>query len=221
LKFPLITVTGADERTDLTALATLTASEDCEVGILYSANPEGRNRYPRKEWIIEAAKVLPRTSIHICGRTARAELSSGRLDELLERALRIQVNGDWSFWDMSALCKRYRLHSVINQIRGHEVFQDLSSEDFNHQLLVDSSGGRGVSPDKWVRLDTNLVVGYAGGLGPDNLRAELPKIVAVATAGRWWVDMESSLRVEDWFSLERASEAIGIFHDIRPRGGVA
>lgn len=82
-----------------------------------------------------------------------------------------------------------------------------------HQLLVDASGGRGVSPAEWTRPNTTRAVGFAGGLGPDNLAGELPRIAAVAR-GPWWVDMETKLRTDDWFDIalaERCSDAFEQF----------
>jgi hypothetical protein len=47
-------VTGADEKTDVASLAKL----DAEIGLLYTETPEGRNRYPRWEWIRETSLEL-------------------------------------------------------------------------------------------------------------------------------------------------------------------
>jgi hypothetical protein len=78
-------------------------------------------------------------------------------------------------------------------------------------LLVDASGGRGVSPISWDRPNTRKPVGYAGGLGPNNLAKELPRIAAVAR-DPWWVDMEGKLRDEsDWFAVGLAEKAICAF----------
>lgn len=62
-------------------------------------------------------------------------------------------------------------------------------------LLVDASGRRGGARAEWPLLKTRHAVGFAGGLGPDALCAELPPIRAVARPG-WWVDMEGRLRDE-------------------------
>ncbi len=42
----VVTLTGADERTDIAQLAQLTADHPyLEIGLLYTTTPEGRNRY--------------------------------------------------------------------------------------------------------------------------------------------------------------------------------
>jgi hypothetical protein len=80
-------------------------------------------------------------------------------------------------------------------------------------VLVDASGGRGITPGSWPAAEpSRFVVGWAGGLGPDNLRAELPAIQGAAGDGRsFWVDMETKLRTGpngEAFSIEACREAV-------------
>lgn len=81
----------------------------------------------------------------------------------------------------------------------------------NQAVLVDASGGQGISPEKWSAPRQSCPVGFAGGLSPENLEVELPKILEVARPG-FWVDMESSLRVEGCFDLARARQAVRVFN---------
>lgn len=203
---PFITVTGADERTDLFRLAKI----DCEVGLLYTATPEGRNRYPRREWLAEAVKRLPRVALHVCGRMARNELTLGRLDDLVVNVQRIQLNGAMLVEECARICQMYRSKTVITQHREENRFLlDVNSR--NHAVLVDGSGGRGILPPLWARPNTAKPVGFAGGLGPDNLAEQLREIAFVAVRP-WWVDMEGRLRVDDWFSCGKAEAAADAFH---------
>ena len=79
----------------------------------------------------------------------------------------------------------------------------------NHALLVDGSGGRGVSPESWARPETYKQVGFAGEMGPENLALELPRIALVA-ASESWVDMEGKLRPADWFDIGVARECVSL-----------
>jgi hypothetical protein len=205
-----ITLTGADERTpirDLIALADMGA----EIGILYTHDPEGRHRYPSFEWIVNAVTSLRgRAAIHVCGGRARSIFSQGGLDDLvLSHVRRIQVNGGVLPNELASLCRLYPEHTIITQHTGcNAPLVDVPA--YNHALLIDGSGGRGILPGEWQRPETSKPVGFAGGLGPDTLRSQLPKIEAVATADAW-VDMEGGLREDDWFSVNRAVRCIEIF----------
>ena len=204
---PFCTVTGADESTDVRMLQKL----DAEIGLLYTATPEGRNRYPSKEWIESASRNLSRVAIHICGSTARRELLSGWLDDLLENAQRVQVNGFLSIEYCERICAMYPTKTIITQHKPDNQHL-LAVKAPNHSLLVDASGGRGLSPNTWSRPNTQKPVGYAGGLGPDNMAAELRRIAPIAH-GPWWVDMEGKLRANDWFSYEQSRDAVLVFHN--------
>jgi len=205
-----ITLTGADERTPLPELQRLVEEHPTlEIGLLYTARPEGRNRYPSWDWLVEAADAIQgRCALHVCGRLARLELFQGQLAAATKNVARIQVNGIIEVADLREVVRIFRSHTVITQ--DHADNRDLWLSRIVHALLVDGSGGRGIAPTEWVRPNTWKDVGFAGGLGPDNLAEELPKIAAVAT-GNWWIDMESNLRTNDWFDLDKAAKCLGIF----------
>ncbi|MCE2724805.1 MAG: hypothetical protein LW865_16240 [Betaproteobacteria bacterium] len=211
----VITLTGADERTSVTVLQALVASyPSVEIGLLYTATPEGRNRYPPLDWLHATAEALTqRVAIHICGRTARQQLLDGKLAGLVSHARRVQVNGQLSVEELQACASR-----VPHLITQHNATtRELASVPIaTHSLLVDASGGKGLSPQYWQRpADAgSKPVGYAGGLGPDNLATQLDQIAYVAgeSAGQAWVDMEGKLRDEsDWFDLDRAARCAQIF----------
>lgn len=206
MKKPFLTVTGADERTDVTALAKL----DAEIGLLYTATPEGRNRYPGWDWIRETSLALRRASLHVCGRGARALLMDGKIP--VSGFQRIQVNGGILTIEAARLCEMYPRHTIITQhnVNNAHLLNVIAE---NHALLIDTSGGQGKSPDSWSPPDTKKSVGFAGGLGPDNLAGELHKIEVIARAG-WWADMEGKIRVDDWFSIEQATTCVDIFNTI-------
>jgi len=201
---PTITLTGVDERTDITKLSHL----DAEIGFLYTTTPENRSRYPRWDWIRESSLNLRKAALHVCGTGARVQLMQGKL--AVSGFQRIQVNGQLTRMEVAHLAVMYPRHTIITQ---HNVYNTclLSVRFRNHVILVDSSGGRGKSPETWERPTTIKTVGFAGGLGPDNLPDELEKIRGVAI-GNWWVDMEGKLRRDDWFSVELAQECYEQFN---------
>ena len=208
-----ITLTGADERTRISDLVRLRMM-GAEIGLLLTHSPDGRNRYPSLGWIWEAATELQgHAALHVCGQRARQTLFEGGYKNLLKWFGRIQVNGDPSPGAIKDLCQRYDTKVVITQYPLNDSTLEMDDIYCNHALLVDGSGGRGISPEKWERPATSKLVGFAGGLGPENLATELPKIAAVADdEGDWWVDMEGNLRDnDDLFNVSRAEKALAVF----------
>lgn len=197
---PRITFTGVDERTNLSDLP-----RGVEYGVLFTVSPDGRNRYPSRK---NAAAIMAELSggghavaLHVCGARARAELVNGQLMDLTAWPERIQVNGRLEPWELEDICHHHQ-HEIITQANEWNTSL-LDLECDNHAILVDASGGRGRSPSSWARPQTDKTVGFAGGLGPDNVADELRRIRDVAI-GDWWIDMEGKLRDhDDWFDVSR------------------
>lgn len=199
-----ITLTGVDERTDLDALP-----DGVEIGVLYTWEPERRHRYPPRSTVVKILERLQgrRLALHVCGGRARAKLLEYALPDLTHLVSRIQVNGQLFPDDVRTVCGLYGGHTIITQ---HTIQNsELAVLDVpNHVVLVDGSGGRGRSPEQWKRPNTQKAVGFAGGLGPENVRDELTRIQSVAV-GEWWIDMEGKLRnQDDWFDVQRANDVV-------------
>lgn len=77
-------------------------------------------------------------------------------------------------------------------------------------ILFDVSGGTGMLPLGWAEADESFFCGYAGGLKPENLEEELKKIEGVAGNANIWIDMESGIRENDLFSMEKAEKVLEI-----------
>lgn len=197
--FPFMTATGVDEQTDIERLARW-GLEDLELGFLYSDRWAGEaKRYPSWEWIEANAAKYPRCALHICGNQARREL---RLEALnVSSFQRIQINGDVRPGTAGAICAKYPDHTIILQYQGPNSRWMLGHDWNNLTVLIDASGGNGILPKFWPRVETKLRVGFAGGLNPHNMEEEVRKIRTIADPG-WWVDLESGLRDEEWFSIE-------------------
>lgn len=200
-----VTLTGADEGTNLDALVGLISTPGVEIGLLYTDTPEIRNRYPSRKWLAEAVRRLSgRCALHVCGRGARAALLAGDLIDLTAHTPRVQVNGVLGLDEVMLLASR--VETLITQHTEANAHL-LNSQAANHVVLVDGSGGRGVLPVEWKRPATQKAVGFAGGLGVHSLHAQSEAIRRVAR-GPYWLDMEASLRVNDWFNIDRAELTI-------------
>lgn len=204
-----ITLTGADERTPLDELIGL-ADSGAEIGILLSLTNKG-SRYPSLEWIGKAAELLQgRASIHVCGYAGRTALFQGNLNWLLGRVRRFQVNGCVLIGELERLCEANPDSTVITQHKAYNLGL-LACKAKNHAILVDDSGGTGTSPKRWIRPKTEKCVGFAGGLGADNLADELARIGPLLGDG--WIDMESKLRTDDWFDAEKARACLAVYNE--------
>ena len=93
---------------------------------------------------------------------------------------------------------------------NEHIFCSLQSAGINAIPLFDKSGGTGVLPDSWPMQQHNLYSGYAGGLSPENLEQEIPKIFD-ATCGPIWIDAETLLRTP----YGREGARAGDFFDLK------
>lgn len=217
-----ITLTGADDNTPLAGLVDLCAmSPRVEIGLLLSFNNMGTPRYPSVATLVSVVGMLgKRCSVHICGEKAR-RFFMDNASPVLAQAGRVQVNGRVGLATVREFSGRYG--SVITQ--WTEEGPDLRSEAvLGHELLIDASGGRGIVREVWPSIETHKPTGFAGGLTPETLPRELPRIHAVADIG-WWIDIEGGLRgfAEDGeageFSLSRAARSVDVFlHFLRKVG---
>ncbi len=212
-----ITLTGIDIQTELSKLkeVNMTYGNRIEYGILLSANPKS-NRYPEISQIIGMLSQIKNNvsiAIHICGGAARANALKGVYNDILHdrNVGRIQVNGKVTQEELHEFCQKFPAHCIITQDCPANF--DLAEVDVRgHDILLDSSGGRGVVRSNWeipehlhgVAYSGRKRIGFAGGLGEDNL-AEVYPLISQIYPLEPWVDMETKLRDEtDWFDIDKA-----------------
>ncbi len=222
-----ITFTGLDVRTPMMPLLRLIADyPKIELAMLYSEKRAGKEpRYPTWADIDRTVATLPEAALHVCGRAASRLAFTGYLSDLSadDRLLRdlvtsferIQINGRPDPDYLTMVCISFELaDKIITQCQTpDDPLIPLPLE--NHAILVDASGGRGELPDGWWRPDTDKQVGFAGGLNPENLREQLPGIMAVAKPGDW-IDMESGVRTGDWFDIDKCRQVCEIVEEVAP-----
>lgn len=198
-----ITFTGLDANTDLARLASLSGRYPIEWGVLFSRNRQGLdNRYPSHEVIDRILDFKQRgglhLSAHLCGKYAQdimlgtfqySDLPLGGFD-------RIQVN---HVAPNAATLRKMAIHGqpVIAQWRDPDSFP---SEYQGIDWLYDPSGGRGMAPSKWPDNVGDCLVGYAGGINAENIRAV--NDIVKEKSKRYWLDMESGIRVDDVLNLD-------------------
>lgn len=239
MSLELVSLAGADDQVAPEALAGLSARHPfAEWAILYFPEKEGTPRNPSGGWREQfLALKLPYTAAHLCGTKVFRDLLNAEtapsLIADLSRYRRIQLNINArrpEFTDEEVLAIYRTLHQAgLRLILQHHAASERVIEEFLYDLdeagmkrvdiLFDASKGTGQRPDAWPAPHRfNLFCGYAGGLGPEVLEAELPKIktaVAQAQSRRdlpYWIDMESGIRTDNVFDLEKAEQVLAFCH---------
>ncbi|MHB8564640.1 MAG: hypothetical protein ACYDDA_11995, partial [Acidiferrobacteraceae bacterium] len=216
--------TGIDETLrseDLWAIARTTPF--LEWGALYSPARAGQpGRYPSRErlirWLTDAPAEIA-ISLHLCGRAVpdlwhEEPMVMALVALVRSRGGRIQLNvnahkrPEAHTWVMGLLSRYPDLTIITQHHQANTILSAGLPRAPNHRLLWDASGGRGQARDHWPPPVPQFITGYAGGLGPQNIAQELPRIAAAADGHPYWIDMEGALRVpsgsSDRMDLDKA-----------------
>ena len=243
-----VTLTGADDSVEPAEL--FKVWEDypfVEWGVLIGSQ-SGVPRMQSRSWIDGIAELFGRIddcdmamSLHLCGKHLRAVLAGrfevdGEPDFPLHIFDRVQLNFHGNA--MTAEQQDGVLYAM-NTGAALDLTPIIQLDAVNDHILsrfpakraeglFDQSHGAGILPHNWNRPIEGYVCGYAGGLGPENIAAELPKIIEQSNGAMFWIDMETKLfsdsgRQFDLHKcravLEHCSEFIrGIPGGVRPDG---
>lgn len=214
-----VTFTGVDIHTDVDRLVALSQKYNVEWGVLvsdkWSSHPAAL-RYPDLDWIQCLYGKGLNLSLHLCngfarflvnGNAAEVAMLEGLVD--LSQFQRVQVN--YHIRSRQLQQALWNFHGdVIAQLFNVDTIQKLVEEPLTEEemrrthLLWDASGGAGILPGDWQAPRAPAffpsIYGWAGGLGPQTIREELPRIWEVAqhpNVKAWYIDMESWVRNPD------------------------
>lgn len=228
-----ITFTGVDDRTDLKRIEELSIHYPVEWGVLFSSTRAGREpRYPELTFQhrLEELNAM-RFSAHICGGYAKNVLKglTREVPVLWDIFSRFQVNyipnPEWhpyleqpnEFVPIGIPeILQFSFKVGVEPIVQHRTLHFPPPGPMSY--LFDKSGGKGEGPKQWPKRNFKFadlgergnLVGYAGGLGPDNVLEALEQI---ADPGRYWIDMESNVRTDDWLDLDKCQAVLGMVYD--------
>lgn len=243
MKLTSITFTGIDERTDIDRIEKIQDKYPyVEWGVLMSYHwDENGHRYLNPKLLDKLWYRGLRLSAHFCGKMA--------LDILGGETERMHAAIDYQF----GLFKRCQLNVVatpyFRRLRTMRVF-DLQLDEVILQMhspstldsflkyvgeptkhvsyLIDGSCGRGIDCPIEVYDNPDIHIGYAGGIGPDNVRNKLKTLLEHPSYGECWIDMESRVRDEDdWLDLDKVEQVLEICdpliqeHEARKERGIA
>lgn len=223
MKLKTVTISGVDASNPIHELLAL--SQDfpfVEWGVLLSHAAGAHPKYPEHEWVESLCHFARANGMalsgHVCGSWTQ-QLLSGAWPQPMERFSfdRLQLNiakvpaesiqpERW----MPLLPKGCETIIQFNHLKPRFdpvlLVNTLESAGHVASVLLDASGGRGVESKAWpAPLDIGKV-GYAGGLNPQNIRAQLEQLMAVTADSphTLWIDMESGVRTEDGLHLDLA-----------------
>lgn len=215
------TLTGVDEKTDLSAIWRLSRLYSyAEFGILFTSDRTKGNRYPSRAFIQEVIDFKKKQnipmSIHFCSESVYHLLEGN--ESLLEMAKefdRLQLNFQYS----KRPFPKKQIFDLFQSYPNPIVTQhnELNEEVTNfvhhprHQVLIDGSLGRGKEIDSFQYLPRKQICGYAGGISSLNVSRILRSIVPIARGRAFWIDMETGLRdVNNWFCTEECEDVLDL-----------
>ena len=225
MKLKHITFTGIDAKTDLDALKEIQKKyRFAEFGVLTSYHwYENGNRYLDPQIIDSLRSYDLKLALHVCGKAA-SDAAIGhwhRINKLVWTNLdifkRIQLNVSGRK-DCTNVCHvpMYNSQEVIIQEKDVENvkrytdtinYYEHSFIQDEFSMLLDGSGGRGVDTGLTI-YPSDRKIGYAGGFNPDNVGDKLSYLLENVKTGTFWIDMESGVRTDDWFDLDKVTKVL-------------
>ncbi len=231
MKIATVTVTGADDSVEPKRLYEIWKEYPfVEWGILFSAKHAGSARFPSRAWLTDL-HILLRTglpaSAHLCGEYMRSMIYESAIEEhRFSDFQRFQFNFhgilQHPVWPRFIANVSRLMRPVIIQMDGvnDSIYALLRKAYPFTYPLFDRSGGAGIVPEQWpAPID---YCGYAGGLGPDNLEAELARIEQVVGDREIWIDMETKVRSDNGkvFDLDKVVRCLEMAEKFGSRGPV-
>jgi phosphoribosylanthranilate isomerase len=232
MTLPILTMTGIDAKTDPKWIGSMLRKfilkngySGLEFAILRSPKVDQSPRYPNREVIkrLMSEAKSGDFAYHLCGRYARMvhSLEWAELCDIIDFSAvgRVQVNSPEA--DEKAILNLWRFGAHI----GKSVVMQWRGDEFpavpGIHLLQDRSGGQGITETTWSIPDAmcakvKTFIGYAGGLGPDNVEQALKAIRIASRGRRFWIDCESGLRTDDCFDQSKAERMAQTVYEALP-----
>jgi hypothetical protein len=217
-----VTFTGIDERTDLKRVKQLQKKYPfAEFGVLLSYDwKENGQRFPNPEILARLEKQGLNLSAHFCGQAA-IDLAIGKRFKVLEqlsshirlfRRCQLNLRANGLFSNLRKLSPIPYINEVIVQMHTPELCEQfLAGERPKHlSFLLDASGGAGIDTPIQILTSPGAHIGYAGGIGPDNVEGKLRTLLEYDSKEKFWIDMETRVRTEEWLDLDKVEQVLVI-----------
>lgn len=228
MKLQHITFTGIDAKTDFKALREIQERYPIvEFGVLTSYHWfENGNRYLDPALVKNLRGQGLNLALHICGSAAH-DAAIGRWNKIRNLTLdnmfifnRVQINVANRKDNPQRLASTYntRTELIVQQRPDDTCLYENScwigsDEDGGVSMLLDGSGGLGIDTPI-VLYPSNRKIGYAGGINPDNVADKLTFLMENVQTGDFWIDMESGVRTDDWFDIDKVRRVLEICESV-------
>lgn len=219
-----ITFTGIDAKTDISALREIQREFPlAEFGVLTSYHwDENGNRYLDPALMKSFAYPDINLSLHVCGSAAHDAAVGlwNKIKNLTQQNFhlfkRVQLNIAGRKDNPARLASTPNNHTelIVQQIPGNtSLFGYSAWLPGKVSMLLDESGGRGIDTPLEVWPSTSKI-GYAGGFNPDNVGDKLAYLMENVRQGEFWIDMESGVRTDDWFDINKVEKVLNICYSV-------
>lgn len=195
-----ITFTGVDGLTDVEQCVALSQRYPVEFGFLFSTTRDD-NRYSGMHKIVQFVEQGLSVAVHLCGAVAREAMTTVSYPMQTEFANRVQVNLLDKHYVSTGLIALGQLKTTIQQSRNTKQWPDTPDGVYS---LLDCSGGRGTEIKEYPATPPNKLVGYAGGFRPGNVKSFVDSLHHHKHG--YWIDMETGVRTDDWFDLDKCRQ---------------
>lgn len=220
MKLRYCSITGADDAVNSQDLLQLSREFPfAEWAVWLMPERMGGPRAPKIDWIKRfIATCAPcHRALHLCGQ-GLADFIDGNAETLalVDQFQRVQLNVRFENAGarlnmpqmMARIAAKPAVTFIVQYADDQAHLLPMLDKVPNHVLLFDASAGRGLSPDVWPAPIMGHVCGYAGGMGPDNVVAQIAAIKKVAEGHDTWIDMESKVRTDDVFDLSKVRRVL-------------
>lgn len=230
----MVSIAGVDDGVKPSELQALTEEFPfVEWGVIFTRNSCGlRPRYPSLRWMAELDEYSLPVCMHLSGKIVRKVApADGPVDfkpiytaiSLLESLKRIQLNlspyvPDWATHqtELDSFANANNLSFILQtgtfdhpSVRAGTWDAGASNPDYWTAIsfLHDASGGKGLIGEFEAPVK-GAFTGYAGGISPENLTETMDRIYATGIDQPFWIDMESGVRTEDQFDLDKVRSVL-------------
>lgn len=223
----LVSFVGVDSQTNLDDIDHFNSpSIPCEWSVLYSDTKSTGNyaRYPSyafcKDFLTWCQSRGWLGSLHLCGSVIERYLNQEPdVMDLCQLAYRIQLNLNIAKFpdyakladDLLTISAANHHDLILQQNKTKAAFMDILLSKANKEInvLYDGSGGFGTEITKAEPPNVKHFTGYAGGIKPDNV-VKIVGLIEGANplSSQYYIDMESGVRADDVFSVEKCRQVI-------------